>query len=80
RLPADQHVARLHQQHRHRQAERESTDLQRDRQRQRPEEPGAGLLGPLALTVALEVSGLSFGLSVPMLLVQAGYMLIGWQA
>lgn len=42
--------------------------------------PGAGLLGPLALTVALEVSGLSFGLSVPVLLVQAGYMLIGWQA
>ncbi|WNG88895.1 AbrB family transcriptional regulator [Mycobacterium sp. ITM-2016-00317] len=42
--------------------------------------PGAGLLGPLALTVALEVSGLSFGLTVPVLLVQAGYMLIGWQA
>ena len=42
--------------------------------------PGAGLLGPLALTVALEVSGLSFGLSVPELLVQAGYVLIGWQA
>ena len=42
--------------------------------------PGAGLLGPLALTVALEVSGFSFGLSVPMVLVQAGYMLIGWQA
>lgn len=42
--------------------------------------PGAGLLGPLALTVALEVSGWSFGLSVPVLLVQAGYMLIGWQA
>jgi uncharacterized protein len=42
--------------------------------------PGAGLLGPLALTVALEVSGLSFGLTVPMLLVQAGYILIGWQA
>lgn len=42
--------------------------------------PGAGLLGPLALTIALEVSGLSFGLSVPALLVQAGYMLIGWQA
>ncbi|MEH3142914.1 MAG: AbrB family transcriptional regulator [Mycobacterium kyogaense] len=42
--------------------------------------PGAGLLGPLALTVGLEVSGFSFGLSVPMLLVQAGYMLIGWQA
>ncbi|MEW5811359.1 MAG: AbrB family transcriptional regulator [Actinomycetota bacterium] len=42
--------------------------------------PGAGLLGPLALTVGLEVSGFSFGLSVPTLLVQAGYMLIGWQA
>lgn len=42
--------------------------------------PGSGLLGPLALTVALEVSGLSFGLSVPVLLVQAGYLLIGWQA
>lgn len=42
--------------------------------------PGAGLLGPLALTVVLEVSGFSFGLSVPMLLVQAGYALIGWQA
>jgi membrane AbrB-like protein len=42
--------------------------------------PGAGLLGPLALTVVLEVSGFSFGLSVPLLLVQAGYMLIGWQA
>ncbi len=42
--------------------------------------PGAGLLGPLALTVVLEVGGWSFGLSVPMLLVQAGYMLIGWQA
>jgi uncharacterized protein len=42
--------------------------------------PGAGLLGPLALTVVLQISGLSFGLSVPALLVQAGYMLIGWQA
>lgn len=42
--------------------------------------PGAGLLGPLALTIALELSGLSFGLSVPEVLVQAGYMLIGWQA
>lgn len=42
--------------------------------------PGAGLLGPLALTVALQISGLSFGLSVPAVLVQAGYMLIGWQA
>lgn len=42
--------------------------------------PGAGLLGPLALTVALQLSGLSFGLSVPMVLVQIGYMVIGWQA
>ncbi len=42
--------------------------------------PGAGLLGPLALTVVLQVSGLSFGLSVPSILVQVGYMLIGWQA
>ncbi|AFM16024.1 membrane protein AbrB duplication [Mycolicibacterium chubuense NBB4] len=42
--------------------------------------PGAGLLGPLALTAGLELTGLSFGLSVPVVLVQAGYMLIGWQA
>ncbi|OBB17823.1 hypothetical protein A5662_05485 [Mycobacteriaceae bacterium 1482268.1] len=42
--------------------------------------PGAGLLGPLALTVALELGGLSFGLSVPNVLVQIGYMVIGWQA
>jgi uncharacterized protein len=42
--------------------------------------PGAGLLGPLALTVVLQISGLSFGLSVPGVLVQVGYMLIGWQA
>ena len=42
--------------------------------------PGAGLLGPLALTVALQLSGLSFGLTVPNVLVQIGYMVIGWQA
>ena len=42
--------------------------------------PGAGLLGPMALTVVLELTGLSFGLTVPMVLVQVGYMLIGWQA
>ncbi len=42
--------------------------------------PGAGLLGPMALTVVLELAGLSFGLSVPMVLVQVGYMVIGWQA
>lgn len=42
--------------------------------------PGAGLLGPLALTVILELAGLSFGVWVPMVLVQLGYALIGWQA
>jgi membrane AbrB-like protein len=42
--------------------------------------PGAGMLGPLALTVVLQLTGLSFGLTVPVVLVQAGYMLIGWQA
>jgi membrane AbrB-like protein len=42
--------------------------------------PGAGLLGPLALTVVLEVTGMSFGLSVPMVLVHVGYALVGWQA
>jgi membrane AbrB-like protein len=42
--------------------------------------PGAGLLGPMALTIALELTGLSFGLSVPLALVQVGYAVIGWQA
>lgn len=42
--------------------------------------PGAGLLGPLACTVVLELSGHSLGLSVPVVLVWAGYLLIGWQA
>ncbi|MGZ6778893.1 MAG: AbrB family transcriptional regulator [Mycobacterium sp.] len=42
--------------------------------------PGSGLLGPMALTVVLQLTGLSFGLTVPALLVQVGYMLIGWQA
>lgn len=42
--------------------------------------PGAGLLGPMALTVVLQLTGLSFGLSVPALLVQAAYFVIGWQA
>ncbi|MBI3224739.1 MAG: AbrB family transcriptional regulator [Mycolicibacterium cosmeticum] len=42
--------------------------------------PGAGLLGPLALTVALQLTGLSFGLTVPAVLVQVGYLVIGWQA
>lgn len=41
--------------------------------------PGAGLLGPLAITIALEFTGYTQGLAVPMLLVQAGLMLIVWQ-
>lgn len=42
--------------------------------------PGAGLLGPMAVMVVLEVTGNDFGLSVPQALVQIGYVLIGWQA
>lgn len=42
--------------------------------------PGAGLLGPMALTIAIELGGVSFGLAVPDVLVQVSYMLIGWQA
>jgi membrane AbrB-like protein len=42
--------------------------------------PGAGLLGPMALTIALQLTGFSFGLSVPIALVQLGYAVIGWQA
>lgn len=42
--------------------------------------PGAGLLGPMAVTIALELTGTSFGLSVPLVLVQLGYAVIGWQA
>lgn len=42
--------------------------------------PGSGLLGPMALTIALELTGVSFGLAVPMVLVQLGYAVIGWQA
>lgn len=42
--------------------------------------PGAGLLGPLALTVVLQLSGIPFDLSVPAVLVEVGYLIIGWQA
>jgi uncharacterized protein len=42
--------------------------------------PGAGLLGPMTLTIVLELTGLSVGLTVPTVLVQVGYVLIGWQA
>jgi membrane AbrB-like protein len=42
--------------------------------------PGAGLLGPMALTIVAELSGWSLGLTVPAVLVSVSYMLIGWQA
>jgi membrane AbrB-like protein len=42
--------------------------------------PGAGLLGPMTITIALQLTGVSFGLSVPFVLVQLGYAVIGWQA
>src|SRR6476619_1479970 len=42
--------------------------------------PGAGLLGPMALTVVLQVTGFSFGLWVPIALLQLGYAVIRWQA
>jgi membrane AbrB-like protein len=42
--------------------------------------PGSGLLGPLAITVVLQLTGLAARLTVPMVLVQAGIMLIVWQS
>lgn len=42
--------------------------------------PGGALLGPMALTIALELTGYSFGLAVPVVLVQLAYAVIGWQA
>ena len=42
--------------------------------------PGAGLLGPMAITIALELTGLASDLTVPMVLVQSGIMLIVWQS
>jgi membrane AbrB-like protein len=34
----------------------------------------------MAIAIVLDLTGLTWGLTVPMLLVQAGIMLIGWQA
>lgn len=42
--------------------------------------PGSGLLGPMAITIVLDLTGLAAGLTVPTLLVQAGIMLIVWQS
>ena len=33
--------------------------------------PGSGLLGPMALTIVLQLTGLTFGMSAPMILVPA---------
>lgn len=41
--------------------------------------PGAGLLGPMAITIALEFSGLLANLHVPVMLVQAAALLFVWQ-
>lgn len=42
--------------------------------------PGGALLGPMALTIVAELTGYSFGLAVPVVLVQLAYAVIGWQA
>jgi membrane AbrB-like protein len=41
--------------------------------------PGSGLIGPMAITIALDFAGLAQGFAVPMLLVQFGIMMIVWQ-
>lgn len=42
--------------------------------------PAGSLLGPMAVALAISLSGLSFGASVPTLLVDVAYAVIGWQA
>jgi membrane AbrB-like protein len=42
--------------------------------------PGSGLLGPMVVTIVLDLTGLAAELAVPMVLVQAGIMLIVWQS
>ncbi|QZH60920.1 AbrB family transcriptional regulator [Mycolicibacterium farcinogenes] len=42
--------------------------------------PGGLLLGPMAVTMALELTGHSFGLWVPLVLVEVSYAVLGWQA
>jgi membrane AbrB-like protein len=41
--------------------------------------PGGGLLGPMAITIAAEFSGLLTGVHVPVVLVQAAALLFVWQ-
>jgi membrane AbrB-like protein len=42
--------------------------------------PGSGLLGPLAITIVFELTGVTERLAVPMVLVQAAIMLVVWQS
>ena len=42
--------------------------------------PAGGLLGPMAVAIALNVTGWSFAASPPELLVELAYAVIGWQA
>lgn len=42
--------------------------------------PAAGLLGPLVISIVLNLTGLAAGLAIPHLFVQVSYVLIGWQA
>lgn len=42
--------------------------------------PAGALLGPMAIALGLSLSGLSFDASVPALLVDVAYAVIGWQA
>jgi uncharacterized protein len=42
--------------------------------------PAGGLLGPMAVAIALNLSGWSFGAAPPDLLVELAYAVIGWQA
>ena len=42
--------------------------------------PSASLIGPLAVAIALNLAGLSFGATPPTLLVEIAYAVIGWQA
>jgi membrane AbrB-like protein len=42
--------------------------------------PGGALLGPMAVAIAANLSGWSFGATPPELLVELAYAVIGWQA
>ena len=42
--------------------------------------PAGGLLGPMVVAIALNLSGWSFGATPPTLIVEIAYAVIGWQA